>query len=150
LSPEANLAKLKLEKTVNIAGFYVPTKKEKTDAEKLQSGGGYGQDSVVESIDKITLNESQNDADHETNQSQNSNADENNNDTNTSVDEQNEEEAEQSGEENSDDEGWIKPSNLAEVKKMMSIVEADQQQIHDLNIKVACMTSDFAMQVLEF
>ena len=51
-------------------------------------------------------------------------------------------------EEESDEEdevGWITPSNLEEVKKMnLNELEED---ISNLSVKVACMTSDFAMQV---
>jgi RNA-binding protein NOB1 len=152
------LAKLKLEKTVNVAGFYMPTKKEKTGEDKEAAGN----DSVVESIEKLDLNESEDKRDESTNEDTNNeqdtslikseheaeqeNADENNNkDNETNQDEESTEEEEGEDGEN-DDEGWIKPSNLHEIQKQ-SMVEADQQEIHDLSIKVACMTSDFAMQV---
>ncbi len=141
------MAKLKLEKTVNIAGFYMPTKKEKSDSEKTTQND----DSVTESVQNLSLNESQTNETNEQTRSldessakkRSESADENNNNNEASVNEG----EEQSGEEeDSDEEGWIKPSNLEEVKKM-SMVEADQRDIKDLNLKVACMTSDFAMQV---
>lgn len=66
--------------------------------------------------------------------------DENNNELN-----KNEEEEDEDNDD--DEEGWIKPSNLVEVQKK-SIIEADKQEINDLNLKVACMTSDFSMQVI--
>lgn len=62
--------------------------------------------------------------------------DENNNEEN-----ENEEESDQD-----DEEGWIKPSNIDEVKKK-SLVDSDFQELTNLNFQVACMTSDFAMQV---
>jgi RNA-binding protein NOB1 len=72
---------------------------------------------------------------------------ENNNNTR-----QTEENAENSGSgeegdenEEDDDDGWIKPSNLDQVKKK-SILDLEQQELTDLHFKVACMTSDFAMQ----
>lgn len=46
--------------------------------------------------------------------------------------------------EEDDDEGWIKPSNL---EKMKSQVDTDKESIGSKRLKVACMTSDFSMQV---
>lgn len=42
-----------------------------------------------------------------------------------------------------DEEGWITPSNIKEKKRMMNGNQCDEVQ----HVKVACMTSDFAMQV---
>ena len=72
-------------------------------------------------------------------------------DKNVNKDEIDEEKAnEANNEEESDDEdedeiGWITPSNLEEVKKM-NLNELEEDISH-LSVKVACMTSDFAMQV---
>lgn len=45
-----------------------------------------------------------------------------------------------------DEEGWINPGNLEKIKKE-SKVDAEQENLGSTKIKVACMTSDFAMQV---
>ena len=48
-------------------------------------------------------------------------------------------------EEDDDDEGWITPSNLKEKRREIEgrSAEEDEQK----HVKVACMTTDFAMQV---
>ena len=43
-----------------------------------------------------------------------------------------------------DDEGWITPSNIKEVKRQMGIGVAETEQSR---VSVACLTTDFAMQV---
>jgi hypothetical protein len=43
-----------------------------------------------------------------------------------------------------DDEGWITPKNFAQKRLEMFGVDAEKKQEH---VKVACMTTDFAMQV---
>ena len=68
-----------------------------------------------------------------------------NNDQDNEKNEQNNEESGEEDEEEDDDVGWITPSNLEEVKKMnLNELEED---LNNLFVKVACMTSDFAMQV---
>ncbi|XP_015108916.1 RNA-binding protein NOB1 [Diachasma alloeum] len=52
-----------------------------------------------------------------------------------------EEEEESTESEEDDDEGWITPSNVAQAKK-----EMESDIISDKPAKVACMTTDFAMQ----
>ena len=48
-------------------------------------------------------------------------------------------------EEDDDDEGWITPSNIKEKRREIDgrSAEEDEQK----HVKVACMTTDFAMQV---
>ena len=56
-----------------------------------------------------------------------------------------EEEEEEVDEEDDDDEGWITPSNIKEKRREIDgrSAEEDEQK----HVKVACMTTDFAMQV---
>ncbi len=48
------------------------------------------------------------------------------------------------GEDDDDDEGWITPKNFAQKRLEMFGVEANKEREE---VKVACMTTDFAMQV---
>ena len=52
-----------------------------------------------------------------------------------------EEEEEDAGD---DDDGWITPSNIQEVKRRMGVGAADTEE---KGVSVACLTTDFAMQV---
>jgi RNA-binding protein NOB1 len=61
-----------------------------------------------------------------------------------SLNEGNEEEEENNDEEN--DDGWIKPSNLEE-KKKLDLINSDEKELGKQKLKVGCMTSDFSMQV---
>ena len=56
-----------------------------------------------------------------------------------------EEEEGEADEEDDDDEGWITPSNIKEKRREIDgrSAEEDEQK----HVKVACMTTDFAMQV---
>lgn len=45
---------------------------------------------------------------------------------------------------NDDDTGWITPSNIQEVKRQMG----DTGDVERVNVPVACLTTDFAMQVI--
>ena len=56
-----------------------------------------------------------------------------------------EEEEEADEDEDDDDEGWITPSNIKEKRREIDgrSAEEDEQK----HVKVACMTTDFAMQV---
>ena len=56
-----------------------------------------------------------------------------------------EEEEGEVDEEDDDDEGWITPSNIKEKRREIDgrSAEEDEQK----HVKVACMTTDFAMQV---
>lgn len=58
------------------------------------------------------------------------------------AEESEEEEGEDAGDD--DDEGWITPSNIKEVKRQMGIGVAETEQTR---VSVACLTTDFAMQV---
>ena len=44
------------------------------------------------------------------------------------------------------DAGWITPSNISKVKKEMGLEELDESAV---DAKSACLTTDFAMQVIE-
>lgn len=106
---------------MTIAGFYLPNKPNNVESEKINT-----------LVEDLKLN------------------DENNN-SNEAVDEaqqqQDEEHHDDDDEEEEDDndEGWINPSNIEEIKKA-NPNEMDQETIGDRKIKVACMTSDFGMQ----
>lgn len=58
-------------------------------------------------------------------------------------DAENDIEAEISGEDDDEDEGWITPSNIKAKTKAMN----GDVPLGDQFVKVACMTTDFAMQV---
>lgn len=64
---------------------------------------------------------------------------------NLSIDNGNNSENESSAE--SSDEGWITPSNI---KQMNDKSDSKDAYSSELAIKVACVTTDFAMQVTEF
>ena len=107
---------------------------------KNSSKGKNDQENTLEeSFNKIEIKE-EDDNNNKSNES----------DKNVKTDEVEEEKANEANneEEESDEEdevGWITPSNLEEVKKMnLNELEED---ISNLSVKVACMTSDFAMQV---
>ena len=128
----------------------MPKKKEKQEENKIET--------IEESVERLNLNcdEAQSEAKDETKVENSQNVDSNNNE-NKNLSESasdsnnnsyvNDGEGEEENDE--DDEGWITPSNLEKVKKM-SQVESEQQEINNLELKVACMTSDFAMQVCKF
>ena len=73
---------------------------------------------------------------------------ENENENENESESENETSKDDNNNENGDDgEGWINPGNLEKIKKE-SKVDAEQENLGSTKIKVACMTSDFAMQVL--
>jgi hypothetical protein len=108
---------------------------------KNSSKGKNDQENTIEdSLKKIEIKE-EDDNNNKSNES----------DKNVNTDEVEEEKVNEAnneeGESDEEDEiGWITPSNLEEVKKMnLNELEED---ISNLSVKVACMTSDFAMQVI--
>lgn len=48
---------------------------------------------------------------------------------------------------NYDDDGWVKPSNIEKLKEKLN---ADEINLKDKQLKVACMTTDYAMQNVLF
>lgn len=125
--PVINASNIKLDKQVNVAGFYLPKKNlKKEENEEAKSDV---QSNAVENLsedlgNKLGLAEQ----------------DENNN----SLNEADLNDSQLDGE--SDDEGWITPGNLEQIKKL-SQVESDQKTIEESSqVKVGCMTSDFSMQ----
>ena len=117
----------------------MPTKTERTFLTDETPTSENSSDLVVESVEKLNLDES------DRTEIKSKTADENNNNGEKNQISEGESGEDEEGDD-SDEDGWIKPSNLAEIKKK-SIVEAEQRDVTDLKIKVACMTSDFAMQV---
>lgn len=130
--------KLKLDKPVNIAGFYYPKKSETDEKEEKTN----------DSEEKETANEKSADNDVHEVKDNNNNQIDNPEIVNEEQTEENSNEEDQSEEENNneDEEGWITPGNLDKMKQL-SIVESELEQIDNLKFKVACMTSDFSMQV---
>jgi hypothetical protein len=177
--PLIDATKLNLDKQVNIAGFYIPTKgvtsnnKEHKDIEigvneeiekiekKLNENLYVRNETNVD--DQQDLNNNNNNIDKNDETSKSSGPDnqksfeigsrnesiEKNNEDKSFDDEEEEENNEDDAAEDNDDDGWITPSNFEQVKKM-SLVESEQQDLNNLGIKVACMTSDFSMQVNSF
>lgn len=130
IQPLINANELKLEKPVNVAGFYLPPKSIKPNVElKISNGNDKELDEQLSANlkDKLDLSS------------------ENNHVNNISDDGlENTEESEEL-EDGDVEEGWITPSNLNEIQKQC-IAEAEKQEIADFKIKVGCMTSDFSMQ----
>jgi len=125
---------------VSIAGFYLPpkkTSKETNDAEN----------SLEESFKKIDIKEGEEEEEGEKDSNNNQVSESEKNLNTDEIDEEKANEAnnEEDDSEDEDEAGWITPSNLEEVKKM-NLNELEEDISH-LNVKVACMTSDFAMQV---
>ena len=87
---------------------------------------------IIKNVDEMTINEEEVD---ETPVSDDGEQD---------VDSVEEQEGE-ADEEDDDDEGWITPSNIKEKRREIEgrSAEEDEQK----HVKVACMTTDFAMQV---
>lgn len=154
------IVQVKGEKPVNMTGFYFP---KKTDDENKQQQTSLDENGnpVEEDIKKLNIQSDQSD-EKETKNNNNNNESgekredeanksetrENTESNDKEEDDQNDnenDENEQDEDEDDDGEGWIKPSNLAEVKKK-SQVDAEQKHIDSARFKVACMTSDFAMQ----
>jgi RNA-binding protein NOB1 len=124
---------------VSIAGFYLPpkkTSKEMSDAET----------SLEESFKKIDIKEEE-EGEKDPNNNKVSESEKNVNTDEIDEEKANEANNEEDDSEDEDEVGWITPSNLEEVKKM-NLNELEEDISH-LNVKVACMTSDFAMQVGE-
>jgi len=130
--PLINANELKLEKPVNVAGFYLPPKSTKPNAEQKTSNEN--EKDLDEQLsanlkDKLDLSTEKNDV---------------NNISDDGLENTEESEEIEDGDE---EEGWITPSNLNEIQKQC-IAEAEKQEISDFKIKVGCMTSDFSMQVI--
>ena len=124
---------------MSIAGFYLPpkkTSKETNDAEN----------SLEESFKKIDIKEGEEEGEKDSNNNKVSESEKNVNTDEIDEEKVNEANNEEYDSEDEDEAGWITPSNLEEVKKM-NLNELEEDISH-LNVKVACMTSDFAMQVL--
>ena len=117
-----------------MVGFYLPPRKSKT--------------SETTEANEKPLNESDEQVDQNNNETEEANKSLNETSENDQVEEDEEENVNENEAENDEDdeEGWIKPSNLEQMKKL-SIIESEQQDIENLQIKVGCMTSDFSMQV---
>lgn len=128
--PLINANELKLEKPVSVAGFYLPPKSSKVTT-------------VIETPDESNYKQQDEELSTSMENKLDLNDENNNHNENNSVDED-----DSNNNEESDEEGWITPSNLLEIQKQ-SIVDADKQEITDLKLKVGCMTSDFAMQVIK-
>ena len=116
----------------------MPPKKGNNDKESAK----IEENSLEDSIKCLDLNK--NIAEEDLNNNQLNESDKH---VNTDENESQEKEVdnEDRSEEDDDENGWITPSNLEEVKKMnLNELEED---LTNLSVKVACMTSDFAMQV---
>ena len=124
------MVQLKLTKPVHVAGFYLPKKSVGDDGKQEEDENNNKEESSEpnkkeeeEEVEKVEVEEEE---------------------------EEEEEEDDEDEDEEDDEEGgeWITPGNLDEIKKL-SMVDSDQSQLGENNkIKVGCMTSDFAMQVI--
>ena len=130
---------------MSIAGFYLPPKKSEQSNRTNQ---------LENAVEKLNIDESKekNEKTDEFTKEDTNNNELNESDKNEAQikeegenEEENDESTEEEDEEDDDNVGWITPANLETVKKQnLNELEED---INNLNIKVACMTSDFAMQV---
>lgn len=114
---------IKLDKKVNIAGFYVPAKKPNTkeNEEKQENTENALSDNLQEKLN-IDCNNNTNDENKIDLSAENADCDDDDDQT-----------------------GWITPNNLDVVKRMNNIT-GDEQVIDEMQIQVGCMTSDFSMQ----
>jgi hypothetical protein len=121
---------LKLEKPVNIAGFYVTPKKEdlisELEKKMVENLNVDDIDRKDETVDNNTINDEANLSNNEIEES-----DSNELDSSTI---------------NYDEEAWITPINLEEVKKINQ-ADSGEKSFIDKTIPVGCITSDFSMQV---
>ena len=62
------------------------------------------------------------------------------------IENESDDEEEEEEEDGNDEEGWITPGNIKKVKQDMGY--DDEINMQDTNIKCACLTTDFAMQVM--
>lgn len=131
-----------MDKAVNIAGFYLPSKIAKTESKEEQEETNNDNDaSIEESVQKLSINDTEKSLpcdDQKTDE-----LDENNNEEN------NDEDYNDAVDDNDNDDGWINPSNIKQINKNNQI-DSEEQDIRDIKLKVACMTADFAMQVYFF
>lgn len=128
--PLINANNIKLDKSVNVAGFYIPPRKQKPQTNKDSTA----ESNLVENFENIKLNTEKNDV--------------NNNDNVGIIFKSNTDNTENLVEEDEDEddgEGWITPGNF-DIVKQMSSVQGDEECIDDMQITVGCMTSDFSMQ----
>lgn len=158
------LVQSKLDKQINIAGFYFP-KKEATPQQREQGDRPLDENSnivVEEEMKKLDIRndngeEEKSNAENEEKDVDRSTENHESGNDETKESEEGGEEDEGEGEdedENEDDddndddkEGWINPSNLQKVRKQAEMC-AEQEHINSgAHFKVACMTSDFSMQV---
>lgn len=109
-----------------MVGFYFPNEASKTPHENKQS------EELVHDFKTIRLNE------HSGNDVEEARKDVNGN--NVKEEDQDEKENDE------DDDGWINPSNLQELNSQ-SQIDAESEEMGCAKFKVACMTSDFSMQV---
>ncbi len=118
--PLINANDIKMDKAVNVAGFYLPPKALKKKEED--------ENRLIENFDNSLKLDDKTDKDL-------------NNNTDADV-------VDVVGDDEEDDgEGWITPGNLEEMKKL-SQLSCEEKEIKDSQITVGCMTSDFSMQVL--
>lgn len=114
----------------------MPSKSTKTENSETQVDDNDKRDVTLETcVQNISLEESEKINNEPFDENKNDQIDENNN--------------EEDNEDDNDDEGWINPSNIKQIKKDNQI-DSEEQDIKDLKLKVACMTADFAMQVIFF
>ena len=83
---------------------------------------------IVKSVEEMTINEKMGE-------------------TPVSDDDDSVEEEEEEYEEDDNDDGWITASNIREKRREIEGRSAEGEEDEQKHVKVACMTTDFAMQV---
>lgn len=144
------------EKPVNIVGFYLPPRAtKKSESNNLENDLAKTLDNQLK-LDENNNNDDQNETEQQLEEPKlvkqvqiekeyNANYDDKN--KNENENESHDVDDGDNDDDNDDDDeaGWIKPSNLKEMKKL-SILESEQQELNNVKFKVGCMTSDFSMQ----
>ena len=134
---------LKLNKPVEIAGFYLPKKttvsKEKeheieSDADQLP-------------VDKLALDEVDDNNNSDKNEAKERENNEGDNEEEDGEDDEDKDDEDEDEDDEEDDEGWITPGNLEQIRRKNQMGDDEKEEIRDTQIKVGCMTSDFSMQV---
>jgi RNA-binding protein NOB1 len=155
-------AKLKLNKPVNVVGFYMPKKEKKTETIDIEKKdeldvNNNNNDNKTENQEisgklndlKLDKDDSES-SDHingvknEEEKEEGEEEEEEDKEEGEEEEDKEEGEEEEDKEEDDDNDGWITPGNLAETRKQDNI-DLEQHELTE-TMPVGCITSDFAMQ----
>jgi len=107
----------------NLPGFYNPGSEDEEESANEEEPD----EEIVKSVEEMTINEKMGE-------------------TPVSDDDDSVEEEEEEDEEDDNDDGWITASNIKEKRREIEGRSAEGEEDEQKHVKVACMTTDFAMQ----